>query len=331
MYSRSRPSFSGSSCAAADALRKAQGRTYDRIHRRLHARGVQAGQLRPIAEYHADGISPPRFYREHVRKGVPCVIRGFAGATDRWRLEHLAERFPDAIGQVLERRSKRVFSTTLWAICEDGGRAYVPQQALLDQNPALRACFEVERSNAYFPVLGRPSKPVLSFLIIGLGVGLNANFHCEESPNWYLAVSGAKRWTLVEAEYSWLLYPAARGTGMRRFAAFLADREGEPRDPAAFPLAAYAPRYEVVLRPGDVLYFPAWMWHKTINLDDEGLGVTCRYTAPWVTSNRYFRALQLLSPAFWTSSVQVLTALIRGDMTGLEDASEQNEQEAVLY
>jgi hypothetical protein len=85
-----------------------------------------------------------------------------------------------------------------------------------------------------------------------------------------------------------------------------------------------------VLHPGDVLYFPAWMWHKTINLDDEGLGVTCRYTPPTVMSNRYFRCLQLLSPAFWADSVKVLTALIRSDMTGLEDASEQNEQETVL-
>jgi hypothetical protein len=179
-------------------------------------------------------------------------------------------------------------------------------------------------------VLGRPAKPVLSFLILGLGSGLNANLHCEESPNWYLAVSGAKRWTLIEAEYSWLLYPAARGNGLRRFSEFLADDEGEPRDKAAYPLAAYAPRYEFVLHPDDVLYFPAWMWHKTINLDDEGLGVTCRYTPPTVMSNRYFRCLQLLSPAFWADSVKVLTALIRSDMTGLEDASEQNEQETVL-
>ena len=172
---------------------------------------------------------------------------------------------------------------------------------------------------------------MVSFLIIGIGEGLNANFHCEESPNWYLAVSGAKLWTLVEAEYSWLLYPAARGTGMRRFSEFLADERGEPRDKSRFPLAEFAPRYEIEVRAGDVLYFPAWMWHKTINLDDEGLGVTCRYTAPTVMSNRYFRCLELLSPEFWRSSVQVVSGLIRGDLSGLEEAGNYNEQETVLY
>jgi hypothetical protein len=313
-----------------DAIKDVQRGVYQRIHRRLRARGVAAGRVRPITEYRADQITPQRFYREHVRKGVPCVLRGFAPATDRWRFAGLAVRFPDAIGQVMDKRTRRVFSTTLRAILQDGRRQYIAEQALLDQNPALKDYFGIERSNAYFPVFGRPSRPVLSFLILGLGSGLNANLHCEESPNWYLAVSGAKRWTLIETEYSWLLYPAARGNGLRRFAEFLADEEGEPRDKAAYPLAAYAPRYEFVLRPGDVLYFPAWMWHKTINLDDEGLGVTCRYTPPTVMSNRYFRCLQLLSPAFWADSVKVLTALIRSDMTGLEDASEQNEQETVL-
>ncbi len=84
--------------------------------------------------------------------------------------------------------------------------------------------------------MGRPSKPVLSFLILGLGAGLNANYHCEEGPNWYLAVSGSKRWTLIESEYSWLLYPAARGDGMRRFAEFSADEQGEPSDRDAYRL-----------------------------------------------------------------------------------------------
>ena len=87
--------------------------------------------------------------------------------------------------------------------------------------------------------MGRPSKPVLSFLILGLGAGLNANYHCEEGPNWYLAVSGSKRWTLIESEYSWLLYPAARGDGMRRFAEFRADEKGEPSDRDAYALMEY--------------------------------------------------------------------------------------------
>jgi hypothetical protein len=73
------------------------------------------------------------------------------------------------------------------------------------------------------------------------------------------------------------------------------------------------------------------MWHKTINLDSEGLGVTCRYTAPTAMSNRYFRALQLLSGPFWRTSVEVVSSMIRGDVSELASETGHNEQEVVLY
>jgi hypothetical protein len=145
-----------------------------------------------------------------------------------------------------------------------------------------------------------------------------------------MAVSGSKRWTLVEAEHSWLMYPAARGDGMRRFSAFKALPDGTPADRGRFALFDYAPRLEVELYPGDVLFFPAWMWHKTVNLDDEGLGVTLRF-APWTRmSNRYFRGLQMISPDFWRSIVQVVAGKVRGDSSGLEEAGGFNEQELAL-
>jgi hypothetical protein len=285
-----------------------------------------------IREHDAASLAPGDFYREHVKKAVPCVIRGFyKGDLRRFRLAALAERFPDAVAQALDPVDARIKSVPLRSIYEDGCRNYIPQQALLDQNEQLREFFEVDRARPYFPILGRPSGPVASFLIIGSGRGLNANFHCEESPNWYVAVSGSKRWTLVEAEYSWLMYPAARGDGLRRFSEFKAAEDGTPRDGDRFPLFEYAPKLEFELHPGDALFFPAWMWHKTVNLDDEGLGITCRFAPPTPMSNRYFRTLQMISPAFWRSTVQVVAGKIRGDTGGLEEAGGFNQQEVALY
>jgi hypothetical protein len=315
-----------------NAVRAARRRVEQRMLRRLQQRGAPRGRVLPIAEYRADKIDSRLFYRQHVKRGVPCVLRGFAGnASEDWTLWQLARQFPDTVAQALDKRTKKMVSVALREIAEDWRQNYIPQQLLLDQNPTFYEYFGIGRSHEYFRVMGRPNKPVLSFLILGLGSGLNANYHCEESPNWYLAVSGAKRWTLVEAEYSWLLYPAARGDGMRRFAEFRADEQGEPLDRAAYPLVEYAPRYEFDLHPGDVLFFPAWMWHKTINLDEEGLGVTCRYTAPTVMSNRYFRCLQLLSGGFWKSCIEVISGNIRGNVADLAGDTAHNEQETVLY
>ena len=300
--------------------------------RRLQNHDVPRRQVVAISEYQAGELDPQRFYNEHVKQSVPCILRGFVkNAPTDWTLSKLAARFPDTVVQALDKRTKQMINTSLGCIAEDRRRNFIPQQLLLDQNPAFNEYFGIPRSNTYFPVMGRPSNPVMSFLILGLGAGLNANYHCEEGPNWYLAVSGSKRWTLIEAEYSWLLYPAARGDGMRRFAEFRADERGEPSDRDAYPLMEYAPRYEFDLHPGDVLFFPAWMWHKTINLNEEGLGVTCRYTAPTKMSNRYFRGLQLLSGGFWKSCVEVISCGIRGNVADLANQTGYNEQETILY
>lgn len=315
-----------------DTLGEARRRTEQRMLRRLQNHGTSRRPLMAIQEYRPGEIDPDRFYSGHVKRGVPCVLRGFVeNAPTDWTLAKLAERFPDTVVQVLDKHSKQMINTSLENVAEDRRRNFIPQQLLLDQNPVFTEYFGIPRSNAYFPVMGRPSKPVLSFLILGLGAGLNANYHCEEGPNWYLAVSGSKRWTLIESEYSWLLYPAPRGDGMRRFAGFLADEQGEPRDQDAYPLTEYAPRYEFDLHPGDVLFFPAWMWHKTINLNEEGLGITCRYTAPSKMSNRYFRGLQLLSGGFWKSCIDVISCSIRGNVADLASQTGYNEQETVLY
>jgi hypothetical protein len=313
-------------------LRYMRQRTEQRMLRRLQNHGVPRRHVLAIREYRPGELEPGRFYSEHVKRGIPCVMRGFVeNAPNDWTLAKLAERFPNTLVQALDKRTKQMINTTLGRIAEDRRRNFIPQQLLLDQNPVFNEYFGIPRSHAYFPVMGRPSKPVLSFLILGLGAGLNANYHCEEGPNWYLAVSGSKRWTLIESEYSWLLYPAARGDGMRRFAEFQADEHGEPSDRDAYPLAEYAPRHEFDLHPGDVLFFPAWMWHKTINLNEEGLGITCRYTAPAEMSNRYFRGLQLLSGGFWKSCIEVISCSIRGNVSDLASQTGYNEQETTLY
>jgi hypothetical protein len=315
-----------------NAFCNARRRTEQRILQRLQSHGIPCMQILPIREYQPGQTDARTFYREHVKRGVPCLLRGFVpNAPSDWTLAKLADRFPDTVVQALDKRTKKMINTSLRHIADDRRQNLIPQQMLLDQNPTFYQYFDIPRSHAYFPVMGRPSKPVLSFLILGLGAGLNANFHCEEGPNWYMAVSGSKRWTLIEPEYSWLLYPAALGNGMRRFAEFRADEQGEPRDRQAYPLVEYAPRYEFDLHPGDVLFFPAWMWHKTINLNEEGLGITCRYTAPAKMSNRYFRGLQLLSAGFWKSCIEVISCSIRGNIADLAADTAHNEQETGLY
>jgi len=149
-----------------DALREARRRTEQRMLRRLQNHGVPRRQVLAIQEYRPGELEPNRFYNEHVKRGVPCVLRGFVeNAPTDWTLAKLAERFPHTLVQALDKRTKQMINTTLETIAEDRRRNFIPQQLLLDQNPTFNEYFGIPRSNTYFPVMGRPTKPVLSFLV----------------------------------------------------------------------------------------------------------------------------------------------------------------------
>src|SRR5688500_17511154 len=60
-----------------DALREARRRTEQRMLRRLQNHGAPRRQVLAIQEYRPGEIEPDRFYSEHVKHGVPCVMRGF--------------------------------------------------------------------------------------------------------------------------------------------------------------------------------------------------------------------------------------------------------------
>ena len=125
--------------------------------RRLQDHEVPHDQVLAITEYQASEIDPRQFYSEHVKRGVPCILRGFVkNAPTDWTLSRLAERFPDAVVQVLDKRTKKMINVSLREIDEDRRRNFIPQQLLLDQNPTFYEYFRIPKSHTYFPVMGRP-------------------------------------------------------------------------------------------------------------------------------------------------------------------------------
>src|SRR5690349_10385402 len=103
-----------------DTLRDARQRTEQRILRRLQNRGIPRRQVLSICEYGPGQIEPGRFYREHVKRSVPCVLRGFvANAPVDWTLAKLAERFPDTVVQVLDKGTRKMVNTSLRKVAED--------------------------------------------------------------------------------------------------------------------------------------------------------------------------------------------------------------------
>ncbi len=293
--------------------------TYERMRRNLEAGRWPQGAVQEIPTYTPDDITPKEFYRRHVKTGIPAVIRNMGHPDqDQWNLDFVADKFPELKTQVLDRSVYRVITDDLPALVSRIKEGKVkPFQAALGEREARY--FSMGRFDAYFGVWGKLFGSIATYLILGRKQGVNAPMHCEAGLNWYFEVSGTRRWTLVDAEYSWFLYPSSAGTGMRRFSEYLPDAEGNPADAKKYSLVKYAPRYEFELHPGDVLLHPAWMWHKTIGLEDHCLGIRYNFLSPTPMPHRYFRFLQIISPEFWKLSATYVASML-GDPVESERA-----------
>jgi hypothetical protein len=147
-----------------EALKDYQFKVFAAIRRRLEERQVEPATVTAVREYQAGGVDPRVFYREHVKRGVPPVIRAFhQGDVGRFRFEALAEEFPGAVAQAVDTVEQRIASVRVRDLFQDRGFRYEPPQALLDQDPELQSFFDADRAGDYFPIFGRPSRPVASF------------------------------------------------------------------------------------------------------------------------------------------------------------------------
>ena len=99
-----------------------------------------------------------------------------------------------------------------------------------------------------------------NFLLIGEN-GTGIFFHRDHlsAASWQAAIKGRKRWILCPHDQEHLLSSS------------IDPFDGAHRRDAAFA-AAYCG--EVTVAPGEILYYPAYWWHATRNLDTTTVGLT---------------------------------------------------------
>ena len=120
----------------------------------------------------------------------------------------------------------------------------------------------------------------LTQLFVGVPstVGARSSLHYDHNDNIYLQISGTKRFTLFPPRDTPRLYAHPVHHELDRRSRL------DLRLPSAqllkrFPRHASATRYEVVLRPGEVLFLPAWWWHEVTTLEcgSDGLCVSTNF------------------------------------------------------
>lgn len=223
-------------------------------------------QYRPVREMkfttHAD------FYRDHVPE-EPAVFRGVARdwpAVKKWDLDFFAQRYRDTNAVLIDQlglygdgehsRYEVASLGKLVASIQAGKRECLRFLPFIDDNPELKQDLDM----AFFSGFrSRYSLREFTQLFVA-PAGTLTPVHCAHESNAFVQIHGQKRWLLWPARYQQLVQPVSD----RR--PYFHANYMPGRDLPDYPLGRYAPAFEVVLDPGDVLYVPPFAWHYVENL-----------------------------------------------------------------
>ena len=272
---------------------------------RLRRSGVDTAKLlTPLEEVHPNEIDAESFYKEYVLKGRPVVIRG--GACDtlackNWSIAFFREYYGDAEAQILDPGEDLEYRGPIREVLDSAGTSrhlYIygatnlmrDHQELVDHMGVLGFRKHMTRV---------PIGYVGSQLFLGVHHRSGSGWHCATGSNLFFMVRGKKRWTFVNADYTWLIYPLVNQTCQTLISPLhflVARRYGVDYIRKHFPLFEFCPRQEVTLEPGDVLFNPAWNWHNVENLTRESIAVSSRWIQPiQLSHNRFTEYCMLFS------------------------------------
>jgi hypothetical protein len=238
-----------------------------------HASSRSAGEPFKIIEH--QGVSEEPLYHPFQ----PEVFRGAArdwACTKKWTFEFFAQEYGDKevvitnnVGLVgngqktYETIKLRDYITQLKA----GSLKYLKFSQMIHESSALQDDFNTgwllkfHRSQEF---------KKLFFLFMG-GKGTVTPIHTALPPTVFVQISGIKKWHFYPTNDR--LFLGVR-PDRRSYYYTHANPSGET-DPN-FPLLKHASRQELILYPGDVVWFPALCWHQVENVTDS-IGVAYKF------------------------------------------------------
>ena len=84
--------------------------------------------------------------------------------------------------------------------------------------------------------------------------------HCEPIGNIAVQLTGQKKWTLVQPEYSYKIKPAISPDGRAFFSSWAKDYKN-------------VPVYETITTAGDGIWVPTWTWHRVDYIESDDIAI----------------------------------------------------------
>ena len=252
------------------SMRKA---IYDKMARHLKSNATRISAADPLAEVDLDDLEAhlKNFY-DHP---TPFVVRNYNSASPaikNWSLEWFSENYGDFLCSSTD-ASDHTPQKLSSLLSENQYVNFLDR--ILRVHPELKDHVEAEAISTRFPqLLG--IEPTYNELFISGKSGSGSGLHNHSVWNFFLQIAGQKEWTLVDPEFSHLVYALSNKL---EFGTQVGMAEGSSQ----FPLYEFCPRYKVTLNPGDLLFNPPMWWHRIENRIPEAdpkqsvIGITFKY------------------------------------------------------
>lgn len=253
---------------------------------------------------------PNFILNEYVKKAKPVIIEQVAAdwkCAQEWSLDY----FKDLHGadEILlidnaDRRNNKYEKLTLADIIDNinsGGSKYYRFYPLLRRHPEHIKDFDYK----WLRSASNPSTQFEVFQVFIGGTDTESDLHSNFGSNFFTQTYGEKHWFMYDLKYSPVIDPFPGKNLYRSGNGYL----GEPfncyePDFESYPAFQHIDYYDFVLKPGDVLYIPPFMWHAVRNLTPS-IGVAYRWLsyATSLKSSSLFFLLDLSNrnPTVWQS------------------------------
>lgn len=248
--------------------------------------GLTAGRV--ISVDRIKDLSKSEFIKKYINTHTPVIFDGAAAewpCTKKWTVDFLNEKYSNEkfplvtrIGLMEENESHDQVETKefseLISIRDFVKNLRTSGEKYLRFSPLMESKNELidDLDQAWLKRMRKCFFGVSYQTFIG-AKGKTTPLHGGESTSFFTIVAeGEKTWDLVSASYTPFLNPNVDGFGYN-----FSDLNLESPDLQKHPGANLIHRYRCVLKKGDVLYVPAWMWHQVRN-EAESWTVSYRFT-----------------------------------------------------
>ncbi len=219
----------------------------------------------PLPRVDANQLDPKTFYEQFIRRPHAVMLDNWGFDYKHLELDGLVEKYGDEPQPLMRLPEFSQYEGPFRDLVEKP--AYLANSdRLLTRHPELLDGLDAHR----FQKLGAFSY-VSSQLFAG-STYAGSPAHFAVSPNLFYMIEGGKRWTIVDPAFSYLTYAV-----LNPIDGFTALCWMDEADAERCPLYRFCPRFEVDLKPGDLLYNPRYWMHSVVNLTKQSVGVAVRW------------------------------------------------------